>query len=121
MNGHKNSTGSISDDLVYEWVRFFKGQVYEWSRLRNTGSHTRTKIIPKLPPPPSAPSPIPFLNKVWDRNKTDKGIVPKARIGLTHLNQVDSPTSTFSNRMGVWFVFIITMFFSKFLYLMQTV
>ena len=30
--------------------RFFKGQVYEWGRFRNTGSHTHTKIIPKLPP-----------------------------------------------------------------------
>ena len=29
---------------------FFKGKVYEWGRFRNTGSHTRTKIIPKLPP-----------------------------------------------------------------------
>ena len=38
----------ISDDLVYEWVRFFKGQVYELGRFRNTGSHTHTKIIPKL-------------------------------------------------------------------------
>ena len=40
---------------VYEWVRFFKGQVYERGRFWNTGSHTRTKITPKLrtPPPPS--------------------------------------------------------------------
>ena len=37
---------NISDDLVYGWVRFFKGQEYEWGRFRNTGSHTRTKIIP---------------------------------------------------------------------------
>ena len=42
---------NISDGLVYEWVCFFKGQVYEWGRFRNTGSHTRTKIITKLPPP----------------------------------------------------------------------
>ena len=34
-----------------EWVRFFKGQVYEWGRFWNTGSHTRTKITPKLPSP----------------------------------------------------------------------
>ena len=50
-------------DLVYEWVCFFKGQVYDWGRFRNTGSHTRTKtkITPKLPfPLPSAPpSPLP--------------------------------------------------------------
>ena len=48
----------ISDDLVYEWVRFFKGQVYDWDRFRNTGSHTHTKITPKLPafaPPPPHP------------------------------------------------------------------
>ena len=42
---------NISDDLVYEWVRFFKGKVYEWGRFRNTSSHTRTKITPKLPHP----------------------------------------------------------------------
>ena len=40
---------NISDDLVYEWVHFFKSQVYEWGRFGNTGSHTRTTIIPKLP------------------------------------------------------------------------
>ena len=44
----------ISDDLVYECVRFFKCQVYEWGRFQNTGLHIRTKITPKLrPPPPS--------------------------------------------------------------------
>ena len=52
---------SSLDDQVYEWVRFFEGQVYEWSRFWNTGSHTRTKITPKLPPPhpprPTYPSP----------------------------------------------------------------
>ena len=31
---------------------FFKGQVHEWGRFRNTGSHTHTTFIPKLPPPP---------------------------------------------------------------------
>ena len=30
---------------------FSKGQVYEWGRFWNTGSHTRTTITPKLPPP----------------------------------------------------------------------
>ena len=50
---------NISDDLVYEWVRFFKGQGYEWGRFRNTSSHTRTNITPKLPPPPPYPSPPP--------------------------------------------------------------
>ena len=29
----------------------FKGQVYEWGRFGNTGSHTRTIFSPKLPPP----------------------------------------------------------------------
>ena len=45
---------NILDDQVYvfEWVRFFEGQVYEWGRFWITGSHTRTKITPKLPPPP---------------------------------------------------------------------
>ena len=42
----------ISDDLVHEWVCFFKGQVYERGRFRNTGLHTRTKITPTSPPPP---------------------------------------------------------------------
>ena len=49
-----------SDNLVYEKVRFFKGQVYEWGRFRNTGSHTRTKITPKfLLHIPPAPCPLP--------------------------------------------------------------
>ena len=39
-----------------------KSQVYEWGRFRNTGSHTRTKIIPKLPAPPS---PRDFDQLVW--------------------------------------------------------
>ena len=34
---------------------FFEGQVYEWGRFWNTGSHTRTKITPKLSPPPHPP------------------------------------------------------------------
>ena len=33
-------------------VSFSKGQVYEWGRLRNTGSHTRTTIICRLHPHP---------------------------------------------------------------------
>ena len=33
-------------------VFFFKRQVYEWGRSRNTGLQTRTTITPKLPPPP---------------------------------------------------------------------
>ena len=41
---------NISDNLVYEWVRFFKGQVYEWGMFQNTGSNTLTTINPKLPP-----------------------------------------------------------------------
>ena len=28
---------------------FSKGQVYEWGRFWNTGSHTRTKITPVTP------------------------------------------------------------------------
>ena len=46
---------NILDDQVYEWVRFFEGQVYEWGRFWNTGSHTRTKITPKLPSPRPLP------------------------------------------------------------------
>ena len=48
---------NILDDQVYEWVRFFEGQVYEWGRFWNTGSHTRTKITPKLPLPLPTPPP----------------------------------------------------------------
>ena len=56
-NGLKNQRAvyeqvNILDDQVYEWVRFFEGLVYEWGRFWNTGLHTRTKITPKLPPPP---------------------------------------------------------------------
>ena len=49
MNGYKKSKGGIcivSDNQVYENVRFFKSQIYEWGRFRNTGSHTRTTINP---------------------------------------------------------------------------
>ena len=53
---------NISDDLVYERVHFFKGQVYEWGRFRNTGSHTCTKIIPVTPTPPPSPTPPPAPN-----------------------------------------------------------
>ena len=58
---------NISDDLVYEWVRFFKGQVYDWSRFRNTGSNTRTTITPKLPRPRSPPPPLthPLPPRSW--------------------------------------------------------
>ena len=38
---------------------FFEGQVYEWGKFWNTGSHTRTKITPKLPSPPPPPPPPP--------------------------------------------------------------
>ena len=49
---------SYSYDLVYEyeWVRFFKGQVYDWGRFRNTCSSTRTTITPKLH---HRPAPLP--------------------------------------------------------------
>ena len=43
------------DDEVYEWVRFFKGQAYEWGRFQNTGSHTGTTITSKLYPSPPPP------------------------------------------------------------------
>ena len=52
---------NILDDEVYEWVRFFKGQVYEWGSFWNTGSHTRTKITLPSPPPPPPPPPPPSL------------------------------------------------------------
>ena len=37
---------SIAITSLGEWVRFFEGQVYEYGRFWNTGSHTRTKITP---------------------------------------------------------------------------
>ena len=49
---------------------FFKGQVYEWGRFWNTGSHTRTKITPKLPSPiPEGPEGRNSLTRVsYDSN-----------------------------------------------------
>ena len=41
---------------------FFKGQVYEWGRFWNTGSHTRTKTTPKLPYHPTPPTPHPHTH-----------------------------------------------------------
>ena len=38
-------------------IFFFKGQVYDWGCFQNTGSHTRTKITPGLPPLPPPPEP----------------------------------------------------------------
>ena len=40
---------------------FFKGQIYEWGRFRNTGSHIRTTITLKLPPLPHPPPPPPTV------------------------------------------------------------
>ena len=69
VNEYKNQKAvyewvNSSDDLVlwylvYEWVRFFEGQVYEWGRFRNTGSNTSTTITPKFTTtlPPIAPHP----------------------------------------------------------------
>ena len=56
-----NRQYNISDDIVYEWLRFFIGQVYDWGRFQNTGSHTRVKIIPKLSPPSSPTKQIEFI------------------------------------------------------------
>ena len=36
--------------LFFLFVCFFKGQVYEWGRFRDTGSHTRTKWPPMTSP-----------------------------------------------------------------------
>ena len=36
---------------------FFKGQVYEWGRFPNNGSHTRTIITRKSPTLPAPPPP----------------------------------------------------------------
>ena len=38
---------------------FLKGQVYEWCRFWNTGSHTRTTIIPQVTSYRPSPSPTP--------------------------------------------------------------
>ena len=42
-------------NIVYEYVIFFEGQVYDWGRLQNTGPQTRTKITPQSYPPPPPP------------------------------------------------------------------
>ena len=68
INRYKNQRGvyewvNISDDLVYEWVLYFKGQVYECCRFRNTGSFTRTKFYAPTPSPnPHAPSAVHLQN-----------------------------------------------------------
>ena len=54
-NGFKKSKGSIWIGQHFGWSSiwmgpFFEGHVYEWGRFWNTGSYTRTKITPKLPP-----------------------------------------------------------------------
>ena len=62
---------NTSVDLVYEWVHFFKGQVYDWGRFRNTGLNTRTTITRKLParlPPPHA------LHSETGHNKRSKRV-----------------------------------------------
>ena len=46
----------MNRSTFYDRVRFFKGQVSEWGKVWNTGSHTRTKITLKLPPPPPPPT-----------------------------------------------------------------
>ena len=58
-NGHKKIKGQYMNRSTFWMIKsiwmgpfFFKGQVYEWGRFWNTGSHTSTKITPKLPPPP---------------------------------------------------------------------
>ena len=63
--GTKKSKGSIWIGQHFRWSSiwmgpFFRRQVYEWGRFWNTGSHTRTKITPKLPPPPRHPLPRGF-------------------------------------------------------------
>ena len=57
MNGSTFQT----DDLVYEWVRFFKGQVYEWGRFRNT-IYWLEHPFHNYPITPSPPLPLPPPN-----------------------------------------------------------
>ena len=56
----------------------FKGQVYEWVRFRNTGSHTRTHSYPKVtappPPPPPPPSSLTYT-KIWTRSISQLGVL----------------------------------------------
>ena len=50
---------------VFSKARYMNG----WGRFWNTGSHTRTKIIPKLPPPPPLPSEAcPYFHYILWRN-----------------------------------------------------
>ena len=66
---------NISDDLVNEWIHFFKGQVYEWGRFRNTESNTRTIITRKLPLPPRPhPLPPPLLPECLYEQGSDQAV-----------------------------------------------
>ena len=50
----------------------FKGQVYEWGRFWNTGSHTYTTITPLPPyPTPTTPTRVSVV-KQWNRIKDTK-------------------------------------------------
>ena len=60
-NGYENSKGSIwigehLDDQVYEWVRFFKGQVYKRGRFAQP---YHNYPLPSFPSPPTHPHPSP--------------------------------------------------------------
>ena len=55
---------NISDDLVYEWVRFFKGQVYDWGRFRNTDRYHNYPQVTPRPHPPAHPPPPPPPTRV---------------------------------------------------------
>ena len=48
LHAEKAHDVNILFNQVYEWVIFFE----DWDRFKKTGSHTRTKMTLKLPPPP---------------------------------------------------------------------
>ena len=51
-DGYKKIKGQYMNRSTFQTIRYmngsvvFKGQVYEWGRFRNTGSHIRTTITP---------------------------------------------------------------------------
>ena len=76
-NGFKKSKGSIWIGQHFGWSSVWMGPffqrpgtctVYEWGGFWNTGSHTCTKITPKLhptPPPEFATMPMVLWNLGW--------------------------------------------------------
>ena len=59
---------NMSTFLTIKYMKgsiFFKGQVYEWDRFRNSGSHTCTTITHKLRPYTPSPQILAVRDRPW--------------------------------------------------------